>query len=230
MLGVYGSLQRGVFTLEELNLDHRRGDDADPRRHRPDHRAAPRRHRPLDRRHDQPRHRDRRHPLRRRPGQRPALVGCSSSRSASPSGALNGLLISVLRLQPFLVTLATWSILSGVAMLILPTDGGSVPGWWIGFGYPAFLGLAVPVWLLAALFLFWLWFRATRLGLAIRATGSNEQLGLPLRRLAHPDQRRDLRPLRPLRRRRRALSHHPDRLRLADHRQATTSCPRSPPR
>jgi len=28
-------------------------------------------------------------------------------------GAVNGLLISVLRLQPFLVTLATWSILSG---------------------------------------------------------------------------------------------------------------------
>ena len=52
-------------------------------------------------------------------------------------GALNGLLISVLKLQPFLVTLATWSILNGIAMLILPTDGGSVPGWWIGFGYTA---------------------------------------------------------------------------------------------
>ncbi|BAV49396.1 inner-membrane translocator [Mesorhizobium loti] len=44
-------------------------------------------------------------------------------------GALNGLLISLLKLQPFLVTLATWSILNGVAMIILPTDGGSVPGW-----------------------------------------------------------------------------------------------------
>jgi ribose transport system permease protein len=31
-------------------------------------------------------------------------------------GAINGLLISVLRLQPFLVTLATWSILSGAAL------------------------------------------------------------------------------------------------------------------
>jgi len=59
-------------------------------------------------------------------------------------GALNGLMISVLRLQPFLVTLATWSILNGVAMLILPTDGGSVPGWWIGIGYQTFLGLATP--------------------------------------------------------------------------------------
>ncbi len=46
-------------------------------------------------------------------------------------GALNGLLISVLRLQPFLVTLATWSILSGAALLILPTDGGQLPGGWM---------------------------------------------------------------------------------------------------
>ena len=81
----------------------------------------------------------------------------------------------MLRLQPFLVTLATWSILSGVAMLILPTDGGSVPGWWIGLGYQTFLGLATPVWMLIALLLFWAWFRATRLGLAIKATGSNER-------------------------------------------------------
>src|SRR6202140_842222 len=42
-------------------------------------------------------------------------------------GMANGLIISALRLQPFLVTLATWSILSGAALLILPTDGGSLP-------------------------------------------------------------------------------------------------------
>ena len=90
-------------------------------------------------------------------------------------GALNGLLISILQLQPFLVTLATWSILNGVAMLILPTDGGSVPGWWIGFGYMQFFGLASPVWMLLALIIFWWWFRATRTGIEIQATGSNEK-------------------------------------------------------
>ncbi len=90
-------------------------------------------------------------------------------------GALNGLMISLLRLQPFLVTLATWSILNGVAMIILPTDGGSVPGWWVGFGYMQFLGLASPVWMLLLLILFWTWFRATRLGVAIKATGSSEK-------------------------------------------------------
>lgn len=90
-------------------------------------------------------------------------------------GAVNGLLISVLKLQPFLVTLASWSILNGIAMLILPTDGGSVPGWWIGFSYNLLFGLASPVWMLTALVIFWYWFRATRLGITIQATGSNEK-------------------------------------------------------
>lgn len=90
-------------------------------------------------------------------------------------GAINGLLISVLKLQPFLVTLATWSILNGAAMLILPTDGGKVPGWWIGFSYSTLLGLSGPVWMLIGLLLFWTWFRATRLGITIQATGSNEK-------------------------------------------------------
>ena len=90
-------------------------------------------------------------------------------------GAINGLLISVLKLQPFLVTLASWSILNGAAMLILPTDGGRVPGWWVAFAYDQFLGLASPVWMLLALIIFWYWFRATRLGIAIQATGSNEK-------------------------------------------------------
>ena len=99
----------------------------------------------------------------------------SSSPSASRVGAINGLIISVLRLQPFLVTLATWSILSGAALLILPTDGGQLPaaGW--RSAAATWLGLSSAVWVLVVLFLFWLWFRDTRLGIAIRATGSNEK-------------------------------------------------------
>jgi ribose transport system permease protein len=90
-------------------------------------------------------------------------------------GAFNGLLISALRLQPFLVTLATWSILGGTALIILPTDGGSLPAGWMAFGNASFLGLSTSVWLLILLFIFWLWFRDTRLGVVIRATGSNEK-------------------------------------------------------
>jgi ribose transport system permease protein len=90
-------------------------------------------------------------------------------------GMANGLIISVLRLQPFLVTLATWSILSGAALLILPTDGGSLPSGWMAVGNASFLGLSSSVWILIVLSLFWLWFRNTRLGVTIRATGSNEK-------------------------------------------------------
>jgi len=90
-------------------------------------------------------------------------------------GGINGLIISVLRLQPFLVTLATWSILSGASLLVLPIDGGSLPAAWMAFGSGSFLGLSSAVWILIVLFLFWLWFRDTRLGVTIRATGSNEK-------------------------------------------------------
>ena len=90
-------------------------------------------------------------------------------------GAANGVLISTLRLQPFLVTLSTWSILSGIALMILPTDGGQLPDGWMAFGSATLAGIGTPVWLLVLLVLFWLWFRATPLGLAIRATGSNER-------------------------------------------------------
>jgi ribose transport system permease protein len=90
-------------------------------------------------------------------------------------GVVNSLLISALKLQPFLITLATWSILSGAALIVLPTDGGQVPDWWQGIGGASWLGLASPVWLLILLLVFWTWFRRTRLGIAIKATGSNER-------------------------------------------------------
>jgi ribose transport system permease protein len=37
------------------------------------------------------------------------------------------------------------------------------------------LGLSSPVWMLIALVLFWSWFRSTRVGITIQATGSNEK-------------------------------------------------------
>jgi len=90
-------------------------------------------------------------------------------------GVVNGALVTMLRLQPFLVTLATWSILSGAALMILPTDGGQLPSGWMAFGGAIWLGLSSSVWLLVALIVFWMWFNRTPLGFAIRATGSNER-------------------------------------------------------
>jgi ribose transport system permease protein len=86
---------------------------------------------------------------------------------------VNGLLVARLRLQPFIVTLATWSIFSGTALWVLPTEGGSIPQGFIDWVNARTLGVQTPVWLLLALILFWLWFSRTRLGLAVRATGSS---------------------------------------------------------
>lgn len=104
-----------------------------------------------------------------------ALWACAILAMGFGIGAANGMLITLLKLQPFLVTLAGWSILTGIALTILPTDGGAVPSWWAGFGYSIFFGLSGPVWVLIALVLFWYWFRATRLGTVIQAAGSSER-------------------------------------------------------
>lgn len=101
-------------------------------------------------------------------------------------GMVNGVLVAVIRLQPFIVTLATWSIWSGVALWVLPTEGGTIPDSLITFAEGSRLGVATPVWILLALVLFWLWFKPTRLGIGIRAVGSSEKSsylsGVPVNR------------------------------------------------
>lgn len=91
-------------------------------------------------------------------------------------GAANGLLVNRLGLQPFLVTLATWSILNGAALLVLPTQGeGNVAPDIGGLGYEAPLGIPFAVWGLAVVLLGWLWFKSTRAARGIYAMGSSRQ-------------------------------------------------------
>lgn len=101
-------------------------------------------------------------------------------------GLLNGLLISRLRLQPFIVTLATWSILSGVALWVLPVDGGTIPTAYTEAINSTFLGLDISVWIVIALVAFGMWFRRSRLGIGITAIGSDADAayasGAPLAR------------------------------------------------
>lgn len=89
-------------------------------------------------------------------------------------GCVNGLLVCKLRLQPFLVTLASWSILDGIALIILPTQGlGKVAE---GYGNLAFTtpgGIPFAVWVLAIVLAAWLWFRSTRAARGIYALGSD---------------------------------------------------------
>ena len=90
-------------------------------------------------------------------------------------GVLNGLIITFGRLQPFVVTLATWSILEGCALTILPAETSGVPKSWVDLEHSMPFGIGVPMILLAALIVLWAWFSRTRIYNAVRAAGSNER-------------------------------------------------------
>jgi ribose transport system permease protein len=86
-------------------------------------------------------------------------------------GALNGALVAYGRLQPVVVTLGAYLVLSGVALVVMPEPVGQAPGWtdwlagaWLGGFFPRPLLLVV----IAAL-IWWVLYRlgAVRLFLAV---------------------------------------------------------------
>jgi ribose transport system permease protein len=90
-------------------------------------------------------------------------------------GVANGVLISALKLQPFLITLATWSIIEGIALIVQPSEGGTVPRVWFALGYSTVAGVPIAVVILVVLCLWWACFRGTRTFNALRSAGSNER-------------------------------------------------------
>ena len=91
-------------------------------------------------------------------------------------GLINGLIVAYGRLQPIIVTLATSSVFSGIALYVRPTPAGDFPfeatQFWTGsMGFRQWpRGI---VWL-AALIAIWLVFRRMRLATRIIAIGSSE--------------------------------------------------------
>jgi ribose transport system permease protein len=102
-------------------------------------------------------------------------------------GLVNGLLIVYGRLQPFIVTLGTWFVLSGIALVVLPSAGGTIDEsiGWIASG--AFLGLGNSVWIMLIAGVAAWWLMGTRYGLEAAAIGSDResahQSGVPVRRV-----------------------------------------------
>jgi ribose transport system permease protein len=88
-------------------------------------------------------------------------------------GAVNGLLIGQLKLSPVIVTIATWSIAGGIALVILPAPGGDistadVDAW---TGSPLFV--PSPIIVLGLLLAGWFVLRRSRLGVKLYAIGSD---------------------------------------------------------
>lgn len=90
-------------------------------------------------------------------------------------GVLNGVIVTLGKLQPFVVTLATWSILEGCALTVLPAETSGVPKSWVDLEHAMPFGIGVPMMLLGGLIVLWAWFSRTRVYNAVRAAGSNER-------------------------------------------------------
>lgn len=95
-------------------------------------------------------------------------------------GALNGVFVAGLRLNPFIVTLATWEIFAGLTLVI--TKGYPIRplGDQFGiFGKGEILGIPVPViiFFASAIFLIWM-LRQTRFGRNIFAVGGNRDAAI----------------------------------------------------
>jgi len=88
-------------------------------------------------------------------------------------GALNGIVIARTSLQPFIVTLATWSIWGGIAILLLPQEGGTVSPQLTNWLTGAVAGIPKSVLGIAALVLVWVWLRWSRFVLDLKAIGSD---------------------------------------------------------
>jgi ribose transport system permease protein len=102
-------------------------------------------------------------------------------------GLLNGFIIAYIRIPAILATLATSTLVGGLALFVLPRSGGSVPQEVYSL-YGGFLGgLPTTVWVILLMILIWALLTRFRLGKAIRAVGGNERAayasGIPTERV-----------------------------------------------
>lgn len=88
-------------------------------------------------------------------------------------GLANAVCVVWLRMQPFIVTLGTWSIVGGVALLVLSSPGGAVPASLTDLGVILVGGIPASLVILAAIVLGWLLIRRTRPIRHIYALGSD---------------------------------------------------------
>lgn len=102
-------------------------------------------------------------------------------------GGLNGFLIATFRLPPIVTTFATGIVYGGLALMVLPQAGGSLPStYYLTYG-TGFFGLTLPIYILAALLFGVVFVSRTKFHKHILAVGGNRQSafqsGLPVRRI-----------------------------------------------
>ncbi|HEY5112879.1 MAG TPA: ABC transporter permease [Coriobacteriia bacterium] len=88
-------------------------------------------------------------------------------------GLANGLIVSVVRLQPLIATLATASIFSGLTLVVLPKPGGNVPAVMTEAYRMAVAGIPVSVLAVVVAVALWLLLTRTKLMRHIYAVGGD---------------------------------------------------------
>jgi ribose transport system permease protein len=103
------------------------------------------------------------------------------------AGAVNGFCIAWLRLQPIVTTYATSFVFAGLALLILPRPGGSMPASLTGLYRSLPLNLPFAIFVIAGALLLWTLLRRSRYGQYVYALGGSAEAayttGLPVTRL-----------------------------------------------
>ena len=103
------------------------------------------------------------------------------------AGAVNGFFISFLRLQPIITTYATSFLYAGLALFILPNPGGGIPASIAAFYRNSTpLNLPLAFYVIAIIFLIWLYLSSTRYGKFLYAVGGKAEAAyetaVPVRR------------------------------------------------
>jgi ribose transport system permease protein len=87
---------------------------------------------------------------------------------------LQGVIITVVRLQPVIVTLSGYLVLGGLTLVVMPQEGGVVPTWLTSLGTPA--GIASPVlYVVVGCFVIWGIVARTAFMRNLRLIGGNER-------------------------------------------------------
>lgn len=100
------------------------------------------------------------------------LVGCAVGVLA---GVLNGFCIAWLRLQPIVTTYATSFIFAGLALLILPRPGGSMPSSLTSLYRSMPLSIPFAIFVIAGVLLLWTLVRRSRFGQYVYAMGGSAE-------------------------------------------------------
>ncbi|MBO0792416.1 MAG: ABC transporter permease, partial [Ktedonobacteraceae bacterium] len=91
------------------------------------------------------------------------------------AGFVNGLLVTYGRLQPIIVTIATLAIWQGIALLVLPQPGGSIPAAFVALLAGHLASLPSSLILFVLLLLLWQVLRRTRFLVTLYAIGNDER-------------------------------------------------------